>query len=593
MSDLKDLLADDKRDLWEISFLDDFIHEKNEDQIFYLRARIVLQKLQSNITKTLPSNIDQALNKIIGSVCDSEGNIISNNFNKNTEKIIFKVDKSDLNRTSEKLYHHSGFRMNEVEIQNFIDEILTPNKLYKKLHYAPVHKLKSNNTDNGIDFFILPSYEVMRYFFLKGSKLNKFLFKKFLLAKKIFDNNNNELYVKLDTNEEEKGNYLLTKQGLSDSEYSTVCRMAYIKNGFKCVEEIRKSLLINNQKFEYEYKTLKTILPQDEPFEMLCTGRRFQFRNKNYFLINQIHGVKENLPTKDITLLFFTDRRRNKNIQDGVNGGDNGGKGSKGKKKRTQKKTKAEDNAELTSELLGNGDIAADVQLDYFNDNSFQGDSFNFTKLEKINGEYKHNGTLTINLPKSVLSVMSEIDKNSDAGRANTHSNPVNDSKNNEFRKMRRDVFYEAINNLKTETCKVNFFQFNDEGKPLLSNSRTIVEPHKTDSSYETIICQICIEKNHETFYLYMAKSDSHQDEISRYAIFNNYSFQKFDLLKLAGMYNEIFSKEGLRFKAEDLNSNNYNLRNSLGFHNQSDYNQKMLKDKMEREIENKIKKFN
>ena len=56
-------------------------------------------------------------------------------------------------------------------------------------------------------------------------------------------------------------------------------------------------------------------------------------------------------------------------------------------------------------------------------------------------------------------------------------------------------------------------------------------------------------------------------------------------------MYNEMFSKEGLRFKVEDLNSNNYNLRNSLGFHNQSDYNQKMLKDKMEREIERKLKK--
>lgn len=590
MSNSKEILIDDKRDLWEISFLDDFIHKKNSKQIFYLSARIVLQKLQSDVSKTLYFNIDQISNKIIGSFCNSEGNMISNDFNRNSEKIIFRLDKSDLNRTSQKLCHYSEFKMNSEEIENFIDEVLTPNKLYKKLHYASVHKLKSNKSDNDIDFFILPSYEVMRYFFLKGSRLNKFLFNKFLLAKKDFDNNNNELFVKLDSNDDKKGSYLLTKQGLSDSEYSTICRMAYIKNGIKCVEEIRKSLLINNQKLEYEYKSLKTILPQDEPFEMLCTGRRFQFRGKKYFLIYQIHGTKENLPIKDITLLFFTDRRRNKKIEDGVAGNNNGDKGSKGKKKRTQKKIKAEPNAELTSESLGNGDIAADVQLDYFNDNSFHGDSFNFTKLEKINGEYKHNGTLTIDVPKSVLSLLSEIDENSDAGRANTHSNAVDDSKNNESIKMRREIFYEAINNLKSETCKVSFFQHKKNGKSLLLNSSTLVEPHNKDSLFETIICQICIEKSHEFYFLYIAKSDSHQDEISRYAIFNNYFFQKFDLSKLELLYNEIFSNEGLRLKVKDLNNNKYNLKYSLEFHNQSDYNQKKLKEKIEREIERKIK---
>ena len=68
----------------------------------------------------------------------------------------------------------------------------------------------------------------MKYFdifFLKGSRLNKFLFKKFLLSRKDFANNNNELYVKLESNENGiKRCFLMTKQGLSDPEYKVICR---------------------------------------------------------------------------------------------------------------------------------------------------------------------------------------------------------------------------------------------------------------------------------------------------------------------------------------------------------------------------------
>ena len=597
MSNYLEKLSKDKDEIWEISFLDDFVYTKNSKQVFYISARIVLKKIESNFSKTLYFNIDQIFNKVIGSFCDSEGNVVSNKFNLESEKFIFKVNYSDLNKTSEKLIRYKDFNLGVDQIKNFENEILIPNKLYNKLHYAPVHLIKGNRINNDIDFFILPSYEVMRYFFLKGSKLNKFLLKKFLFSKKDFKNEDNELYIKLDSNNGEEGKFLLTKQGFSDVEYEAICRMAYLKNGFKCIEEIRKSLLINSQNnIEYEYKTLRTVLPQDEPFEILSSGKKFQFKGKNYLLINQIHGTKETLPIKDIMLLFFTDRRRNK-INDEREGkeGNDGGKDSRGNKKRTLKKSKPKENAKLTSELLGNADIQADIKIDSISDRSFDGDKFNFTKLEKVSGEYKYNGTITIEIPKDTLSLLDEIDKNTNVGRANTVSNEKDNSVVDQLTKARREIFYDAIEALNPEFFGVHFFQIS-EGKnnqSLLLSSRTLVKPYKNDDLFETIICQVSIYNDNELYYLYLVKSDNHQDEVSRYAIFNNNLFRKFDLKKIESLYIDFFSKKGLRFKVEDLNNNRYNLKGSLEFHNQSNRKGSVLKDKIEKEIKKKIKSLN
>lgn len=577
--------ADSNLVLREIASAENFMYKKNSKNAFYLSAQIVFRELNTNSFKKEDANIDLIFNKAIGRIFDSDDNIVNTNMKSQSEKIIFEVNEADLNKISKKLNHYNEFDLKSDDIQHFVDSVLKPNYLYDKLHFTPVHLLKSNREINDIDYFILPSYEVLRYFFLKGSKLNKFLFNRFLFTKKGFSSESNELFIKKEVNENgEQGNYLLTRQGFKDVEYHVICRLAYTVNAFKCIEEIRKSLLISSQiALEYEYKILKTILPHDGPFEIECSGKRFMFKGKRYFIINEIHRDKDYSPIKDIKLIFFTDTRRNSKENNGTKKDGTGNV-------RVIKRSKQTPNTKITSEELGNEDVQANIEINDINESNYEDSGFNLIKLEKIDSGNRYNKTVTNEIPKEVLSLLSEIDKNSKAGRATTIIVTDNNLEDEEAKK-KREIFYSALISLKSDNCEVVFFKIDTSDVPSFSNSSTLVEPDNKDLLYKTIISQIKVKKDNDFFYLYIVRSDNREDEVSRYAIFNLNLFQKFDLGKLKELYSDIFSKKGLKFKVRDLKSNLYNLQKSIEFHNQSKKNAKDLFEKIENEIESKIKK--
>lgn len=569
-------------DLWEISFVENFKYGRNVKQVLYLSGQIVLRNLLTNSFRKEFLNINLIYDRVIGSIWDKDGKIVQSNSKRDIEKIAFRIDKLDLDKVSKSLYHYKEFDLTKEEIPNFKKDFLLPNRLFDELHYAPVHLLKSDRKVNDIDFFILPSYEVLRYFFLKSSELNKSLFKKFLLSGKALNNNNNELYIKAESNENGVKRYFLkTKQGLDDSEYCVIYRMAYIENAYKCVEEVRKSLLKSGQRgIEYEYKTLKTILPQDESFEVYCSGKRFQFKGKKYFIINEIHQTREHIPIKDVELIYFSNRSRNpkKSGESNVSNG-NGGK------KRAVKKTTPTSDAKFTSEELGNDSLPAEIEINNASISFFEDcEKINFIEPDKISSGDSYNGTTTHNIPADILSLLDGIDKNSKNGRANTNSKTTSESG---IIKERREVFYKAMNTLKSENKVVTFFQVHSDKQPSFSESNTLVESHIDEPLYSTVICQVKIRKNSEFLYIYVVKSDYLDNEISRYAIFNNWLFKSYDLRKLKQMYDEEFSKKGIKF---ELKNNNYNLKNSLEYHNQSDYDDKKLAEKIKKEIDCKIK---
>lgn len=571
--------------LREMASAEDFVYKKNGKNAFYISAQIIFRNLNTNSFKKEFFNIDLIFNKAIGRIFDLDDNIVNTNAKSKTQKIIFKVDETDLNKISKKLNHYNEFDLKSDDIPHFVDSVIKPNYLYDKFYYTPVHLLKSNREINDIDYFILPSYEVLRYFFLKGSKLNKFLFNRFLFTKKGFSNESNELFIKKEINENgEKGNYLLTRQGFKDVEYHVICRMAYTINAFKCIEEIRKSLLISSQKaIEPEFKILKTILPHDGPFEIECSGKRFMFKGKNYFIINEIHRDKDYSPIKDIKLIFFADRRRNSKENNGSKNDDTGNV-------RVIKRSKQTPNTKITSEELGNEDVQANIEINDNNESNYEDSGFNLIKLDKVDSGNKYNKTVTNEIPKEVLSLLGEIDKNSKAGRATTIIVTDNNLEDEEAKK-KREIFYSALISLRSNNRNVVFFKIKTPDVSLFSDYSTLVEPDKKDLLYKTIISQIKVKKDNDFFYLYIVRSDNREDEVSRYAIFNLNSFQKFDLGKLKELYSDIFLKKGLKFKVKDLKNNNYNLQSSIEFHNQSKKNAKDLFEKIEIEIENKIKK--
>lgn len=576
----------DSKELWKILFIKDFKYQKNEKDIWYLSARIVYLNNITNKVKRELIDVNLIYDRIIGRVYDKDRKLLNINLDKESEKIDFRIDKSDLGKVSKMLCSYQEFDLINLEnqkidnqkIDNFKNTFLLPNRLFDELHYATVHLLKSDK--EGIDYFILPSYEVLRYFFLKGSRLNKFLFKKFLLSRKDFANNNNELYVKLESNEGGvKRYFLMTKQGLSDSEYKVICRMAYVENAHECVEKLRDSLLRSSQrKIEYELKTLRTIIPQDEPLDVYCSGKRFHYNHKNYFLIDEIHQTREHIPIKDVELIYFSDRRRNP--KEGEEGKETNGNGNKN---RTVKRTKPTPESKFTSEELGNDAMPAEIQINNPS-SSFFGDcdDFNLIKHGKIDSGNSYGGTNTVTIPADILSLAEEIDKNSKNGRANTNSS---DDSENDFIKERREVFYKALTALRFDNMIVSFFQI-ESGKIEFIDTPTLVEPKKENLQYKTVICQIQLKYNGELFYVYIVKSDYLDDEVSRYALFNYKLFNPYDLSKLKKIYDDNFSKKGIKIeKNEDPN----HLRYTIQYHNQSNLDYLQLKEKIKREINKKI----
>ena len=355
--------------------------------------------------------------------------------------------------------------------------------------------------------------------------------------------------------------------------------MAYVKNAYECVEKVRDSLLRSSQiEEDYDFKTLRTMLPQDEPFDAYCSGKRFQFKGKNYFLIDEIHQTREHIPVKDVELIYFSDRR--KNTDEGKEGKKPRGNGDK---KRTAKKTKPTPDAKLTSGELGNGNIAAEIGINNPS-SSFYGDcdDFNLIKHGKIDSGNSYGGTKTLNIPADILSLAEGIDKNSKNGRANTNSS---DNSESDEIKERREVFYKAINALRLDNMIVSFFQ-SKSGEVKFSESATLVEPDAIKPEYKTIICEIQIRNNGEFFYLYIVKSDYLEDEVSRYAMFNNNLFRSHHLWKLKKIYEDNFSKTGIKIEKKE---DSHYLRYSIQYHNQSNLDYLQLKDKIKREINKKI----
>lgn len=567
-------------DNWEISSVGNFIYKKNAKNDFYINSQIIYKNISTQETKKENRNLDVLFNKVVGNVYNSNDKILLSNCEKNSEKLIFEVSQSNLNKSSKMLRHYEEFNLKEDEIPSFETEFLIENKLSEKLHYTSVHLLKSNNDNNEIDFYILTSYEVLRYFFLKGSKLNKFFFQKFLFSNKNFNDTENELFIKREILQDDiKRHFLITKQGFSTDEYSAIYRMAFIKNGFNCIEKIRKSLLINSTiKDPFAYRTLYTYLPQDYPFKILCSGKRFNFKNKKYFLVDEIHDTQEHFPIKDVELHFFADRRKNQknNENSNVIG-----------TRRLLNSSKPMQNTTLTSKESGNSDNPANIEVNHFNNLFFEDkEDVNLTIVDKLNGDDSYNGTVLNDTPQAILSLLSEIDKNSNNGRATTTSVQITES---EITIKRREIFYNAIKAIRSKKIIVDFFYLDSEKVLTLTNDCVLVENNIKDN-YKTILCQVKILEQNDPKYIYVVRCDGNEHDTSRYAYLNKNLFEKHDFEKVKQLYEKYFKKEGLRFKTENLKSNEFNLKNSLVFHNQSDYTFENLSKKIKLELERKIK---
>ncbi|HKX86898.1 MAG TPA: hypothetical protein VJL37_09500, partial [Flavobacterium sp.] len=150
------------QELWELSFVEDFKYQRNTKQIWYITARLVYQNIRTFSIRKEPIDVNLIFDRVIGGIYNKEGKVVQFNSQRDTEKIGFRIDKSDLGKVSKSLIGYREFGLNWEERNDFKNNFLVPNHLFEELHYAPVHLLKSDEKNSNIDYFILPSYELLR-----------------------------------------------------------------------------------------------------------------------------------------------------------------------------------------------------------------------------------------------------------------------------------------------------------------------------------------------------------------------------------------------------------------------------------------------
>ncbi|WBO83610.1 hypothetical protein [Hymenobacter yonginensis] len=190
--------------------------------------------------------------------------------------------------------------------------------------YTPVHCLPAPDGSSVIRNVIIPSYEVLRYFFLQGNTLPDLLLSYFTgraqkgkricqgIPELVAHPTGEPLVV---VRNGERVAFLQVKEGLSKAEVSCLARIAFIPWAADCLDKVREGLLLSSARPDnlpdrwHAFKSLRTILPQSRPFMLAACGREFSWQGKSYLLVDQIYDTQEKMPFDKISYLPLGDHR--------------------------------------------------------------------------------------------------------------------------------------------------------------------------------------------------------------------------------------------------------------------------------------------
>lgn len=564
------------QDVRQITSIDDFFYYQLDTGGYNLKAQVVYRDLKSNEFIKKKYNVNLLYNKVAGFIVDENDKVLEYNSDKNDRFYIVNVPENSLKIRSQKVYNLLGYRtadeFNQVKLL-FEKDILDAKQMHKSFVYSNAHKIPSNIGDS-FDYYLIPSYEILRFFFLKGSKLTNALFSLFVSEDEKQNKEFNDLYLKINDKDiydkdGEKTAFLLTKEGLLENEVECLFRIAYLENAYRCVELLKESFLKNSNKIFY---SIKTILPQDSPFKMSVAGTFFEWGNTKYCVVSQIYDSLENFPYSKIEYRPFVDHRKNK-----MNNTNSLFKDS------IQKRTasRASRNANLIQDKLGNKDEEALVDISlpktFFFKEKVQ---IKIEKLDKDSGADNYSARVLEYMEKNGLSVENGIDKDSKIGRGRTDHGEDKDREN----VIRRDVFLKAINTI----ADYQILYFNTNGFPADFQKKQTVLNQKFDKSlfYNLIICELfrINQMRNEKEYFYIIRADSDISDTSRYAVLRTSLLSKIDPKRMFVAYRDIFSKDGVNSKKKIIDHFRGGIKYSV--FNQASKNENELRDKIKNELD-------
>lgn len=466
----------------------------------------------------------------------------------------FDIAEQDLNKFSRRIHRSLGLssenykstRTDELFSKTVLQRLCLPDDFA----YSHAHCIPNTNPSYPVDFFLIPSYEILRYFFLHSSTLSEDLLSYFTGANERSTRSLHELYAHPDKYPSIKPQgslrvaSLLVKAGLREQEVNCLARIAFIQQAYDCLEVVKDSLLLRSLgEAAYTYKKIRTILPQDKPFKVSACGKPFSWKDKRYVLVDQIYGVKEQMPFDQVLYAPFIDYRSQKELTV---------EGKKVTSKQSVTRTKPAPNYRITSNQSGDLAQPADILALLETDNPFEPLPPPI-KLDKTGQTDRYQTISGHYIDQHLISTLQQGQAEINAGRGRLHRQ---DTKRQASTSSQATALFDALKRLQEYKC---FYLNLDETTPRFSFQYHLNKQQGANRPFDVLLCRLEPKAAGTKANIYLLWANN-----IRYALFYAPSLRPLSWEWLADQCATYFSKGGVYVTFPKDRLRDYSLHNQL-----------------------------
>lgn len=469
-----------------------------------------------------------------------------------------------LTAASRRLYRHLGLDgaaySQITDNKRFMRDVIRPLRLPDKFAYSYAHCIPNAGPAHPdfIDYFLVPSFEVLRYFFLHGSMLDEYLLSYFTGQGERNTQSLGELFThptgrpQLVPEGARKLAPLFIREGLSEDEVNCIGRIGFIPQAYNCLELVKESLLVNSLGDKgYAYGKLKTIFPQNEPFKMGVCGQRFRWQNKNYLLVDQIYDTEEIMPFDQVIYMPLVDHRSQALIP---------GQAKEVQSPRTIPRTSPDPPSLRTDTKAGNTDQPAHL-TNFLLTKSFFAKSLEPPhKLKKEGQTTRYLTPALAHIAQQLVSLLDQAQAQADAGRGKGHRKDL--ARYAAGDRQPTDLF-KALGQIKGYKC--SYFDLDRESPAFgyrfhLNHQRSLSRP------FDIVLCRLEPGDGTSRGSIYLVWANT-----IRYALFYAPALRQFSWADLTHLCNNCFGQAGVYAFGKDgkfgllaKQMKAYNRRNQL-----------------------------
>ena len=552
---------------WTCRWISDLYYNRKSDGIS-VKSR-VFYEADLGTPLTVSASVHNLFMTIAGSRLRVKNNIVQQ-FYPNAQQqparhdYIIQIEGKALKASSRRLYRHLGLDgatyKEIIDSDYFLRDVIKPLRMPEKFAYTHAHCVP--NTDlsqpDSIDYFLVPSYEVLRYFFLHGSMLDEYLLSYFTGQGERNTQSLRELYIhptgkpQIVEDGSRKLAPLFIREGLNEDEVNCIGRIGFIPQAYACLEMVKDSLLVNSlEAGGFAYGKLETVFPQNKPFEMAVCGQRFRWQNKNYLLVDQIYETKEVMPFDQIVYMPLADHRSQAFIP---------GQAKEVQHPRATPKTSPRSPSLRTETKAGNTNQPAHL-TNFLLTKSFFGKSLEPPlKLEKEGQTTRYQTHKIAHIAQQLISILGEAQAQPDAGRGKGHRKDITHYTASE---RQPTALFKALGQL--EKYKCSYFNL-DQESPSFNYRFHLNHQLGLNRPYDIVLCHLEPRNSTSKASIYLVWANA-----IRYAIFYAPALRQFSWASLTDLCNNYFGKAGVyafgkdgAFGALGKQMKGYDRRNQL-----------------------------